>query len=46
MIREQAKVLQKIHGHVSVLHQSEKELSKAMNEMVEELEDSEVQGMM
>jgi hypothetical protein len=46
IIREQAEVLRKVHGYVSALYESEKELSQAMNEIIEELEDSEVQAMM
>jgi hypothetical protein len=39
-------MLQKVYGYVSGLYRSERHLSQAMNEMIEELEEFEVQAMM
>jgi hypothetical protein len=46
MVREQAELLQKVHGYVSALYRSENKLSQDMSKMIEELEESEVQAMM
>ena len=46
MLHEQAEVLEKLHGYISGLYRSEKKLSKDMDQMIGELEESEVQAMM
>jgi hypothetical protein len=44
--RKQADTLRAIHGYISEVYSSELRLSGALDAMVEELEDAEVQAMM